>query len=122
MNCPHLYETRRHCPLCRREDGQQLALQNKDEWRLKAQEAIRQLAYTGRPFTSEDVTNIVGYPSGSNDTNRNNAVGAVLARMAKTHLIRHVGWTQAKNVQSHGRTLKQWAGYAGTKSREPDTP
>lgn len=93
-----------------RERGQQLALDAQPDWRTQADETIMQLARSGNAFTSEDVTARIGLPSVG--TNKNNAVGAVIAVWARRGLIHDVGWTRTSNPQGHSRKLTIWRGHA----------
>lgn len=97
-----------------KEQGMALALDAAAEWREAAYEAIRGLASTRRPFTSEDVVAQVGLPAGGVRTNRNNAVGAVMNASAKRGWIvktgRHV---TAKRKQLHAAELIEWTGNGG---------
>lgn len=67
------------------------------------------LAARGVKFTSEDVTDKVGFYR-EPGTNRNNAVGALMAAMAKAGLIRRVGETYSRNERQHGARIAVWVG------------
>lgn len=101
------------CPLCRyagiqaKQEGLSIA-ESSDAaqvWLDSAIETIKQLARTGRPFTAEDVTDIVGLPGGSNK-----AVGAAMNRVARTGLIYRYGERPASRTTSHRRMLAVWRG------------
>lgn len=79
------------------------------DWATAAKHAIWELASSGRPFTSEDVTNLVGLPNDSR-ANRNNAVGAIIQGVARQYGLKRVDMTKARNPQSHGRLLTVWQG------------
>ena len=117
--CPHEMMTRRDCPLCRRIDaaageklraeGEAKALEAQPVWLEQAEAAMRQLAGTGRPFTAEDLVDIVGLPGVG--THRSNAVGALFSRWAKSHQIKEVGTTRTKRKSSHNSTIRVWVGF-----------
>ena len=109
----------KYCPLCRRagieakEQGIALAEQPHAEWSEAAKAEIMRLARTGAPFTIEDVCDVVGLPGGSNK-----AVGAIMNRVARTHMIWKCGTRPATRVTSHRRTLQVWRGAIATDSQE----
>lgn len=97
-----------------KQEGQALAATAApDDWTDRARQAIRDLAATGLPFTSEDVTAAAGLPAGGVGTNRNNAVGALMTNAA-THqpkLIRKTGRrVPALRPTSHAAELTEWIG------------
>lgn len=104
-----------HCALCRRiktiaaeaakEAGITTAEQVNPEWQDAAKAEIMRLARTGKPFTIEDVCDVVGMPGGSNK-----AIGAVMNRIARTGMIYKYGQRPATRVSSHRRTLQVWRG------------
>lgn len=67
------------------------------------------LAAQGEPFTSEDVTDRVGFYR-SVGTNQNNAVGALMAAAAKRGDIHRVGFAPSRATRQHGATLAVWKG------------
>lgn len=75
-------------------------------WGKAAAEWIRQQP-RGRHITSEDVTAAVGFPR-ANESNRNNAVGALMRLMARRGHLRSIGYTTATNPQANGRALRVW--------------
>jgi len=91
-----------------REIGTSQALRAVPEWAGRAVEAAMLLLRKGHVITSEDVTDLVGTPTTRNGVNRNNAVGAVFRILSNRGLIRRVGWTQARNPQSHARLIPRW--------------
>lgn len=101
--------------------GMAQALDAKQEWALHAKTVLRQLCRTGRPFTSEDLTDVVGLPTGTTATNRNNAVGAIINAYAKTGMIMRVGDRPARNRSSHGHRIAVWQGFK-VWEQESDTP
>lgn len=117
--CEH-GETRgvRYCALCRRAGGRGEAhtsppvhAQHDLDWSTRAKNAIWDLASSGRTFTSEDVTDLVGLPDPTNRPNgANNSVGMLLQSVAKRYGLRRVDMTKARNPQAHGRLLTVWQG------------
>lgn len=120
----------RYCPLCRRwlaelrgqyaqassgeqrrDAGQQLALTAAGgDWKQAAREALRDLAGSGVPFTSEDLTDRVGLPSGDVGSNRNNAVGALMSWAVRSGLIVEVGRTRSTRPTSNAAKLSRYVG------------
>lgn len=100
--------------LARKAEGQALAADAApDDWTDRFRSALRELAATGEPFTSEDVTDRAGLPAGGIGTNRNNAVGALMASAgaARPKLIRKTGrHVPSRRPSSHAATLTEWIG------------
>lgn len=94
----------------RREAGEQIAMAAAGSWTLAAHEAMRTLAASGRTFTSEDLTDMVGLPSGDVGTNRNNAVGAVVSWAVRTGLVVAVGQTKSTRARSNAAKLSVYVG------------
>lgn len=79
-------------------------------WRVAFGEAVTMLARRGEPFTSEDVTEIVGLPRETKQ-NRNSAVGAMMNGYASRGIIRKTGRrVQSRHPQSHAREILEWMG------------
>lgn len=104
------------CPFCRRmglaakEIGQCQAASVVDAaWWDRARARVQYLAHLGDPFTVEDVIAEVGLPNNVT-SNANNAVGALISRMAKKGLIKRIGYTQAARPESHARAIAVWQG------------
>lgn len=103
------------CALCRyagiqaKQEGLQLAESPDDvqAWMDLAITTIKDFARTGRPFTAEDITDVIGLPGGSNK-----AVGAAMNRVAKTGMIYRYGERPASRKTSHRRMLAVWRGGA----------
>lgn len=94
-------------------EGMARALDAAANWREVAREAVEWLAASGRDFTSEDLTAIVGLPHpDATEANRNNAVGAVISGAARRGLIRRVGLSNANRAVSHAAALSVWRGTA----------
>lgn len=112
--CPHgvPIETAHRCAFCRRA-GQVATMERNlgTDWHTNATNALVELAGSGRPFTSEDLTDIVGLP-GAIRANGNNAVGAFIQTAAKRLGLRRIGLERARNPQAHGRSLAVWVGRA----------
>lgn len=83
----------------------------REEWKTAASDVIRLLAKTGAPFTSEEVTQHVGLPSGGSGMNLNNQVGALMRAAVKRGDIVPTGLTAlSQNPTSHGAELQVWQG------------
>jgi hypothetical protein len=68
-------------------------------WRLNA----------GDLFTSEDVTEEFGLPTGEVKTNKNNAVGAIMNAIAKKGIIRNTGnYVKSSRPSSHSAVIAVW--------------
>jgi hypothetical protein len=93
-----------------KEYGMQLALDAQPVWADDAYETIKRLADCKIAFTSEDVIEIVGLPSGGVGMNKNNATGAIMNKAARAGIIRKVGYTQATRKESHGSVHAVWIG------------
>jgi hypothetical protein len=79
------------------------------EWSRRAELAIRELAATGTPFTSDDLVRLAGLPSYG--VNRNNAVGAFFTSASKRGLIERTGsYKKSRRAVSHGRMIAVWVG------------
>lgn len=91
--------------------GQARALSTHDDWRGEAWRQLVLLVVAGTPFTSEDLIERVGLPSGEVLTNRNNAVGAIMSAAARQRLIRKTGRrVLSQRASSHGAELTEWVG------------
>ncbi len=74
---------------------------------FEAQLALR--ASSGKPFTSEDITAVVGFYREPGQ-NENNAVGALVQKASRAGLIRKVGDTPSKLERQHGALIAVWRG------------
>lgn len=84
-----------------------------DTWVEAFTAEVTRLAASGRPFTSEDVTNIVGRPRGAGE-NKNNAVGALMMRLARSMHLTRTGRTRISSApRSRGRLLCEWIASGG---------
>lgn len=113
--CPHGYlEGEWHrCAFCKRthpapEPRQALGMA---DWEREAKRLIWTLARNGERFTTEDITDKIGFPDVTHRPNgRNNRVGALISSVARDYRIVTIDETKARNPQSNGRTLKVWTG------------
>ena len=79
-----------------------------DPWAMSFERAVCRLASTGREFSADDVFQMVGAPS--DERRAKAAPGALMNRMAKLGVIRHVGYTKSARPQSHNNLLRTWVG------------
>ena len=77
------------------------------DWRYKADRWLCSLNQ-GERFSSEDVTDAVGFPGGEQGMNRNNAVGAWIHVLARKNLISRVESVASRNPASNGATIWLW--------------
>lgn len=77
------------------------------------------LMHTYRPFTSEDIVNVVGQPP-----NHHNAIGALMntcVRAAKKEgLIVATGWKAANHDKGHARAIRIYRGIYQWQPRHSD--
>ncbi len=94
-----------------KQTGQATALRTYPEWQTAFRKEVVTLAATRMPFTSEDVIDAVGLPSGDIGKDANNAVGAMMTAMAKQGVIRKTGnRVPSKRPTSHAAELTEWSG------------
>lgn len=97
--------------LVRKETGMTNALRSYEEWQDRFRKEVRVLAATRLPFTSEDVLQVVGLPSGQIGKDANNAVGAMMNAAAKDGVVVKTGNRRsASRPSSHGAELTEWRG------------
>lgn len=90
------------------EEGAKKALEAKPDWSSLADNWLTSIP-TGETFTSEALTEAIGYPSGTYVVmNTNNAVGAKMKVWAQGNLIAKEGYTKSTNWRSHGRVITLW--------------
>ena len=78
------------------------------EWKDEFRAYIQSMPHDSE-FTSEDVVDAVGLPSGDVRMNANNAVGAMMNGLARRGLIAKTGVrVQSKRPSSHGAELILW--------------
>lgn len=90
--------------------GMELALSPEPltDWKAQFRRWIIQQAQ-GSTFTSEDVLDAVGLPSGKVAMNANNAVGAMISGMARKQLIAKTGRrVYSTRKSSHAAELIVW--------------
>lgn len=93
----------------RRDDGLRVATYSTDvAWVRAADQAIRDLAAGGAPFTAEEVRRRVGPPIGSP-----NAMGSRFMAAARKGVIRRHGTRQSERREAAGRWLTVWIGVGG---------
>ncbi len=96
--------------LRRKAEGQERAetgYSQRDGWGARFDAAVKALAMSRRPFTSEDVTARVGMPPSGSPS----AVGARMTAAAKRGWIRKTGRTvKAERPNQHAAMLTEWRG------------
>ena len=96
------------CNICNYKEVPVNAILNAaSDWRYKADGWFNNLP-SGSQFTSESVTERVGFPAGQQASNRNNAVGAWMMSKASKGLIHKVEAVASQNNKSHGATIWIW--------------
>lgn len=81
------------------------------DWERAAKRIVWQKARSGARFTTEDITDEIGFPDSTHRPNgRNNRVGALISSVARDYRIAIVDEQKARNPQSNGRTIKVWIG------------
>jgi hypothetical protein len=95
-----------------RDEGARQAIDAADtRGRLAGEQAIHDLAATGRPFTAEDVRDLIGAPLGC----RPNVLGGLFLRAAKAGVIEAVGYQPARRAEARSRPLRVWRGRRGVR-------
>jgi len=87
--------------------GIQQALAARPSWSQLADKWLLQQR-KGFVFTSEDLTNEIGYPTEENSLNSNNAVGAKIRTWANAGITFRSSFTKSNNERSHGRLIAEW--------------
>lgn len=85
------------------------AYRNDREWTEAFNAQLAVLAASGQAFTSEDVTEVVGFYR-EPGTNQNNAVGALMSAAAHSGLTRRVGERPSRLTRQHGALIAVWRG------------
>jgi hypothetical protein len=94
----------------RRQEGMASARQNADvDWRKQVEDAVIWLAGTKAPFTADDVRKQVGDPPTGTHYN---AMGAIIAGLAKAGIIHPIGYTKSARVVGHSNLVRRWMGTA----------
>jgi len=100
-----------------------LAKEGLDGWKDEFYKAAQYLCDCGDSFTSEDVLDLVGLPSGTIKSNANNAVGAMMNGMARKGVIRKTGERRlSKRPSSHGAELTVWVGVRASEKNDRPSP
>jgi hypothetical protein len=79
------------------------------DWKTLADLEILRLARSGRNFTAEDVTSVVGIPP------KANAVGSRFSSAARRGLIEAVGFAQSSRASRHASRSLAWRGTMWTR-------
>lgn len=112
--CPHGYpEGAWHrCAFCKHTVQPQTTMTlGIADWEREAKKLVWKFAREGFAFTSEDVTDQIGFPDVTHHPNgRNNRIGALIQSLAKSYRLRRVDLVKARNKQSNGRALTVWKG------------
>ena len=113
MECPHGYPEGdwHRCAFCKHTVERPSLTLGAADWERAAKRVIWTMARAGNRFTTEDVTDQIGFPDQTHRPNgRNNRVGALISSIARDYRIVIVDEAKARNPQSNGRTLKVWMG------------
>lgn len=79
-----------------------------EEWKAAVDLEIARLARSGREFTADDVSSVVGdSPTGSQG-----AMGARFLAAAKRGVIVRVGYVKSSRPSVHAHPIAQWKGAA----------
>lgn len=93
----------------RRDDGAAAAVNAvHTTWRVGAEAALKRLIYSGRPFTADDLHELVPEPPG-----HHNAVGGLFIGAARRGEIEAVGYRQSDRPEAHRRPVRVWRGTGG---------
>jgi len=99
--------------------SQALGKEGLEEWKRDFYNAVSHLCFTGETFTSEDVLDLVGLPSGTIKSNANNAVGAMMNGLARKGEIRKTGERRpSQRPTSHGAELTVWVGLRASETHD----
>lgn len=74
------------------------------DWRLKAKDALKELAASGTAFSADDVVARAGEPPVPN------MLGALFLGAARAASIQAYGFTQSTRPSAHARTQRTWVG------------
>lgn len=77
------------------------------DWAQHADKAVKQLAATGKPFTTDDIRQCI--PDGLTPKH-NNAWGGLLIAWRKRGVIQPIGYHQATHKPRHGGLQRIWQG------------
>ena len=93
-----------------KEEGMARALNKKglEEW----QERVRVWAWhldAGQRIVANDIIEMFGTPSGGTESNKNNAVGAIMNGLAKKGVLRKTGeYAKSSRPERHGAIVAVW--------------
>lgn len=94
----------------RRDQGMQLSLDAlQPAWRSVAEDVLDDLIESGHPFTTDDLRDRVGDPTGTGSAR---ALGGMIAGRYRKGQIRAVGFSTSRQPQRHGGLLRVWQGVA----------
>lgn len=80
------------------------------DWRVRFDAVLVRLARGGEPFTSEDITAVVGLPRRAG-SGGNNVVGARMRRARGLGWIAKTGaYVPARRANQHATVIAQWVG------------
>lgn len=81
-------------------------------WQARARAALEDLAASGRPFTSDDLIDVVGWPDGEHTPNgANSAVGSAFRSAKAAGLIVTEGRVrQSRQPHRKGGAVRIWHG------------
>jgi hypothetical protein len=99
--------------IARKERGMTLAMTPDalNEWKAAFRNAVWNASRSEIPFTSEDILEVVGLPSGEIGQHANNAVGAMMNSCAKKGWIHKTGrHVPSQRPTSHGTEINEWTG------------
>lgn len=96
-----------NCRRCNPSDPFEGAMRAASDWVYKADRWFSTLP-SGAQFSSEDVTAAVGFPAGEQASNRNNAVGAWVRKLATQERILRSHPIASRNRASNGATIWVW--------------
>jgi len=83
---------------------EKVTLNTSEGYRESFNRVLGEMADTGQPFSSEDVTAVVGQPSNPN------TVGALFIGAAKRGVIRKCGYRQSTRPERHAAVIALWEG------------
>lgn len=92
----------------RRDEGMQLSLDAlQPAWRSVAEDVLDDLVASGHPFTTDDLRDRTGDPTGTGSAR---ALGGMIAGRFRKGQIRAVGFSTSRQPQRHGGVLRIWQG------------
>ncbi|QNE90291.1 hypothetical protein H0194_04760 [Corynebacterium incognita] len=77
-------------------------------WHVAAHHALTRLANTGKPFTADDLRELLGHDV---QPHHPNVIGSFFRVARKDGLIRPTGkFVEARTPSRHGAAIRQWVG------------